>query len=153
MVFQRFNLFPHMTALGNVVEAPIRVRKVSKELALDEGRALLSRVGLSDKCDAYPAQLSGGQQQRVAIARSLVNDPAIVLADEPTGNLDSRTSEDVMSVFQTLNDEGKTIVLITHEPDIAEFARRVVTFRDGKIVADVPGKHRSASLAVAEVAS
>ena len=97
----------------------------------------LSRVGLKDRWDHTSAQLSGGQQQRVAIARSLVNEPAILLADEPTGNLDSKTSEEVMAIFQGLNDEGKTVVLITHEPDIAQFARRVVTFRDGRVLSDV----------------
>ena len=97
----------------------------------------LERVGLEERWDHTSAQLSGGQQQRVAIARSLVNDPAILLADEPTGNLDSKTSEEVMAIFQALNDEGKTVVLITHEPDIAEYARRIVTFRDGKILSDV----------------
>ena len=102
----------------------------------------LERVGLKDRWDHTSAQLSGGQQQRVAIARSLVNEPAILLADEPTGNLDSRTSEEVMAIFQALNDEGKTVVLITHEPDIAQFARRIVTFRDGKVLSDVAVQDR-----------
>jgi len=93
-------------------------------------------VGLAGREDHFPNQLSGGQQQRVAIARAMINDPAIVLADEPTGNLDSRTSEDVMAVFQELNARGKTIVLITHEPDIAQFARRIVVFKDGRVLSD-----------------
>jgi putative ABC transport system ATP-binding protein len=102
-------------------------------------------VGLAERWDHTPAQLSGGQQQRVAVARALVNDPAILLADEPTGNLDSKTSDEIMGVFQSLNEEGKTVVLITHEHDIAEYARRVVAFRDGRIVADeVVTKRRSA---------
>ena len=99
-------------------------------------KAALARVGLAGREDHYPSQLSGGQQQRVAIARALVTDPAIVLADEPTGNLDSRTSEEVIAIFQELNDAGKTVVLITHEPDIAQHAKRVVTVRDGRIQQD-----------------
>jgi putative ABC transport system ATP-binding protein len=143
-VFQSFNLLPRTTALENV-ELPLLYSR-AKSLAGDEmvkkARAALAKVGLADRWDHTSAQLSGGQQQRVAIARSLVNDPAIVLADEPTGNLDSKTSEDVMSVFQALNGEGRTIVLITHEQDIAQYASRVVTFRDGKVVSDVPVESR-----------
>jgi len=139
MVFQRFNLFPHKTALGNVVEAPIQVRGINRAAAEDAGRNLLARVGLADKYDVYPGKLSGGQQQRVAIARALVNNPSMLLADEPTGNLDTRTSLDVIGVFQRLNCEsGITIVLVTHEPDIAAFAGRVVTVRDGHILSDRP---------------
>jgi putative ABC transport system ATP-binding protein len=109
-------------------------------------------VGLAGREDHYPNQLSGGQQQRVAIARSMINDPAIILADEPTGNLDSRTSEDVMAVFQTLNRAGKTVVLITHEPDIAQFARRVVVFKDGKVLSDEPVEQKAAESAESVVA-
>jgi len=139
-VFQNFNLLPRTNALENV-ELPLLYSKKSK--LTDAGmksRALasLKRCGLEDRWDHTSAQLSGGQQQRVAIARSLVNDPAIILADEPTGNLDSKTSVEVMAIFQALNEEGKTIVLITHEPDISEHARRIVLFRDGKILSDAP---------------
>jgi putative ABC transport system ATP-binding protein len=108
-------------------------------------------VGLAGREDHYPNQLSGGQQQRVAIARSMINDPAIVLADEPTGNLDSRTSEDVMAVFQDLNRSGKTVLLITHEPDIARFARRVVVFKDGKVLTDDVVEQQTARSADAAV--
>jgi len=139
-VFQNFNLLARTSALENV-ELPLLYSKKSS-LTDDEvekkARHCLDRCGLADRWDHTPAQLSGGQQQRVAIARSLVNDPAILLADEPTGNLDSRTSEEVMAIFQALNEEGKTVVLITHEPDIAQFARRTVMFKDGKIVSDTP---------------
>ncbi|MEO8584606.1 MAG: ABC transporter ATP-binding protein [Acidobacteriota bacterium] len=138
-VFQNFNLLSRTSALENV-ELPLLYSKKSK-LTDEESRSramgCLERVGLKDRWDHTSAQLSGGQQQRVAIARSLVNEPAILLADEPTGNLDSKTSEEVMAIFQALNDEGKTVVLITHEPDIAQFARRIVTFRDGRILSDV----------------
>jgi putative ABC transport system ATP-binding protein len=137
-VFQSFNLLARTSALENV-ELPLlysRKHRLSDAEQLERARGALGKVGLADRWDHTPAQLSGGQQQRVAIARALVNDPAIVLADEPTGNLDSRTSDEVMGIFQALNGEGKTVVLITHEHDIAEYARRVVAFRDGRIVSD-----------------
>ncbi|MCL4806950.1 MAG: ABC transporter ATP-binding protein [Thermoanaerobaculia bacterium] len=137
-VFQSFNLLARTSALENV-ELPLlysRKHHLSDAEQLERARGALGKVGLADRWDHTPAQLSGGQQQRVAIARALVNDPAIVLADEPTGNLDSRTSDEVMGIFQALNEEGKTVVLITHEHDIAEYARRVVAFRDGRIVSD-----------------
>jgi putative ABC transport system ATP-binding protein len=139
-VFQSFNLLSRTNALENV-ELPLLYSKKSKtteEEARAKALSCLERVGLGDRWDHTSAQLSGGQQQRVAIARSLVNDPAILLADEPTGNLDSKTSVEVMAIFQELNDEGKTVVLITHEQDISEHAKRVVTFRDGKVLSDVP---------------
>jgi putative ABC transport system ATP-binding protein len=108
-------------------------------------------VGLAGREEHLPSQLSGGQQQRVAIARALINEPKLMLADEPTGNLDTKTSEEVMAVFQKLNDDGKTVVLITHEQDIAQFARRVVLFRDGKVLEDRPvTKQRKASFTAAE---
>ncbi len=138
-VFQNFNLLSRTTALENV-ELPLlyskRTKKMSDAEQRERAKECLARVGLAERWDHTSAQLSGGQQQRVAIARSLVNDPAILLADEPTGNLDSRTSEEVMVIFQKLNGEGRTVVLITHEPDIAAFAKRVVTFRDGKVLSD-----------------
>jgi len=143
-VFQNFNLLARTSALENV-ELPLlysRKHRLSDAEQLVKARECLGRVGLADRWDHTPAQLSGGQQQRVAIARALVNDPSIMLGDEPTGNLDSRTSDEVMGIFQALNEEGKTIVLITHEHDIAEYARRVVAFRDGRLVADEPVKAR-----------
>jgi putative ABC transport system ATP-binding protein len=138
-VFQNFNLLSRTTALENV-ELPLlysRKAHLTDEEARAQALRCLARVGLGDRWDHTSAQLSGGQQQRVAIARSLVNEPAILLADEPTGNLDSRTSEEVMAIFQALNEEGKTVVLITHEPDIAQHAKRIVTFRDGRVLSDV----------------
>ncbi|MFB3916193.1 MAG: ABC transporter ATP-binding protein [Terriglobales bacterium] len=134
-VFQGFNLLSRTTALENV-ELPTLYAKLSKEQRLAQARQALEMVGLGDRLDHFPSQLSGGQQQRVAVARALVNRPSILLADEPTGNLDSRTSVEIMQIFQDLNDQGLTIVLVTHEPDIAQFAKRMVVFRDGKIRRD-----------------
>ncbi len=138
-VFQSFNLLPRTSALENV-ELPLLYddKGFGADKRLELAEAAIAKVGLGGREDHYPSQLSGGQQQRVAIARALVTDPAIVLADEPTGNLDSHTSEEVMTVLQELNSAGKTVILITHEPDIAQFARRVVHMRDGKIVSDEP---------------
>jgi len=137
-VFQGFNLLRRTTALENV-ELPLIYAGVPAAERLRRSRAALAIVGLAYRAENHPSQLSGGQQQRVAIARALVNNPSMLLADEPTGNLDSRTTLDVMSVFQHLNREsGITIVLVTHEPDIAEFASRVVTVRDGRILSDQP---------------
>jgi putative ABC transport system ATP-binding protein len=134
-VFQGFNLLARTTALENV-ELPTLYAKLEAEERQRRAKQALEMVGLGERFDHFPSQLSGGQQQRVAIARALVNHPAILLADEPTGNLDSRTSVEIMSILQNLNDEGLTIVVVTHEPDIAEFARRVITFRDGKLRRD-----------------
>jgi putative ABC transport system ATP-binding protein len=136
-VFQSFNLLARTSAMENV-ELPLLYGELgwSKKERDDAARASLKRVGLGGREDHYPSQLSGGQQQRVAIARALVTNPAILLADEPTGNLDSRTSEEIMGIFQKLNDEGKTVVLITHEPDIAQHAKRIVAMRDGLIQKD-----------------
>jgi putative ABC transport system ATP-binding protein len=134
-VFQGFNLLSRTSALENV-ELPLFYGPTSNKVRKVKATEALERVGLGDRIHHYPNQLSGGQQQRVAIARSLVNDPSIILADEPTGNLDSRTSVEVMGIFQELNNNGITIILVTHEPDIAQFARRHIVFRDGKIRAD-----------------
>jgi putative ABC transport system ATP-binding protein len=131
-VFQGFNLLARTTALENV-ELPTLYAKIDLEERQKRAKEALKMVGLGDRLDHFPSQLSGGQQQRVAIARALVNHPSILLADEPTGNLDSRTSIEIMSILQALNDEGLTIVLVTHEPDIAQYAKRVITFRDGKV--------------------
>jgi len=138
-VFQSFNLLARTSALENV-ELPLIYSSNghrSKD-RVERARKCLEIVGLAGREEHLPSQLSGGQQQRVAIARALINEPKLMLADEPTGNLDTRTSEEVMAVFQKLNEAGKTVVLITHEQDIAEFARRVVVFRDGKVVEDRP---------------
>src|SRR5437762_3212208 len=134
-VFQGFNLLSRTTALENV-ELPTLYAKLAKEERLARATNALKMVGLGDRLDHFPSQLSGGQQQRVAIARALVNKPSILLADEPTGNLDSRTSVEIMQIFQDLNDEGLTIVLVTHEPDIAQYAKCIIVFRDGKIRRD-----------------
>ncbi len=134
-VFQGFNLLSRTSALENV-ELPLFYGPTSNKVRKVKAMESLERVGLGDRVHHYPNQLSGGQQQRVAIARSLVNDPSIILADEPTGNLDSRTSVEVMGIFQDLNENGITVVLVTHEPDIADFAKRHIVFRDGRIRAD-----------------
>jgi putative ABC transport system ATP-binding protein len=140
-VFQGFNLLSRTTALENV-ELPTLYAQISKEEGRKRAIEALKLVGLGDRMEHFPSQLSGGQQQRVAIARGLVNRPAILLADEPTGNLDSRTSVEILEVFQKLNDDGLTIVLVTHEPDIAEFAKRGINFRDGTIRRDELVKNR-----------
>jgi putative ABC transport system ATP-binding protein len=140
-VFQGFNLLSRTTALENV-ELPTLYAHISKEEGQQRSRDALNLVGLGDRMEHYPSQLSGGQQQRVAIARALVNRPSILLADEPTGNLDSRTSVEIMEVFQKLNQDGLTIVLVTHEPDVAQFAKRAIHFRDGKIRRDEPIQNR-----------
>ncbi|MDX2439014.1 MAG: ABC transporter ATP-binding protein [Desulfobacterales bacterium] len=141
-VFQGFNLLPRTTALENV-QLPLIYRR-GKQINNPGKKAeeALDMVGLSKRIHHEPNQLSGGQQQRVAIARALVTDPAIILADEPSGNLDSRTTEEILSLFQKLNDEGITMVLVTHEMDVAEHAKRVIDMRDGRIINDYEIAHR-----------
>lgn len=134
-VFQGFNLLPRTTALENV-ELPLVYAGVSAAERHQRATAALERVGLGERVNHTSAQLSGGQQQRVAIARALVNEPAVILADEPTGNLDTTTTQEIMQLFTDLNQQGITIVMITHEPEVAEYASRRITFRDGSIISD-----------------
>lgn len=136
LVFQSFNLFPHFSVIKNITDAPIHVQGKSREQAVEEGMALLRQMGLEDKADAYPCQLSGGQCQRVAIARALANEPPLILADEPTGNLDTAASQEIMELFAKLHDGGTTVVVVTHEEDIAAFTGRIIRFRDGQIISD-----------------
>jgi putative ABC transport system ATP-binding protein len=149
-VFQQFNLLPRTTALENV-ELPLMYANVPAQERHARALGKLQLVGLDERADHQPSQLSGGQQQRVAIARALVNDPALILADEPTGALDSRTSVEIMALLQALNRDGMTIVLVTHEHDIADFAARLVHFRDGRVVADERRAPRSAAASLAEL--
>jgi putative ABC transport system ATP-binding protein len=151
-VFQSFNLLARTTALENV-ELPLfyrRREKDEKKLPVSERMeravAALGEVGLSQRMDHFPSQLSGGQQQRVAIARAMVNDPAFILADEPTGNLDTGMTLEIMGLFQQLNDRGKTIIMVTHEPELASYTKRIITLRDGQLVSDVPVSGRKNAL-------
>jgi putative ABC transport system ATP-binding protein len=146
-VFQGFNLLARTTALENT-ELPTLYTKIDKAERGKRAAEALAMVGLADRAQHFPSQMSGGQQQRVAVARALVNRPSILLADEPTGNLDSRTSVEIMEILQNLNDRGLTIVLVTHEHDIAHFAKRVLVFRDGKIRKDDPVVNRPAATEV-----
>ena len=134
-VFQGFNLLARTTAIENV-ELPMIYGKVSSSARRKKALRALAMVGLADRANHFNNQLSGGEQQRVAIARALVNDPALILADEPTGNLDSKTTDEIMGIFRELNDKGITIILVTHESNVAAYARRVVTFLDGRIISD-----------------
>ncbi len=142
MVFQRFNLFPHMTALENIIEAPVRVRKVPKPQAVRDAEALLARVGLADKRDTYPGKLSGGQQQRVAIARALAMKPALMLFDEATSALDPETIGEVLQVMQELAQDGMTMIVVTHEMGFArEAADRVVMMDEGCVIEEGTPDH------------
>lgn len=140
-VFQSFNLLPKLTITENV-ELPMMYAGIKPRERRERAVDALIRVGLGNRIKHTPNEISGGQRQRVAIARALVNNPAIILADEPTGNLDSKSSAEIMNIFQGLNNEGVTIVMVTHEPDIAEFTKRRVVFRDGIIIDDAPIQNR-----------
>jgi putative ABC transport system ATP-binding protein len=147
-VFQSFNLLPRLSAVQNV-ELPLIYAGVPTRERNERAQEALARVGLSHRMHHRPKELSGGQQQRVAIARALVNRPSLILADEPTGNLDSQASAEVMALFQELHRNGITVVLVTHEPDIAEYTERIITFRDGKVIADEPILQKQAGEKVA----
>ncbi|QJW46445.1 ABC transporter ATP-binding protein [bacterium BFN5] len=134
-VFQNFNLLPRMSALQNVA-LPLVYSGTDKQTRIQLATRALTMVGLGNRMDHKPNEMSGGQRQRVAIARALVNDPSIIMADEPTGNLDTKSGEEIMSIFNELNSQGRTVILVTHEPDIAEHARRIIQVRDGLIVRD-----------------
>ena len=134
-VFQSFNLIPRTSALKNV-ELPLLYAGKSKKERKARAEKLLERVGLADRMDHMPNELSGGQKQRVAIARALANNPPIILADEPTGNLDSKSTEEIMAIFKELNDEGVTIIIVSHEEDIAKHCKRIIVFKDGRLIKD-----------------
>lgn len=144
-VFQQFNLLPRADARANV-ELPMLYAALPREERRRRCDAALARVGLSDRADHKPTELSGGQQQRVAIARAIVNNPKILLADEPTGALDSRTAREILALFQALNHEGVTVILVTHDEEVAAHARRVIRFRDGRIVGDTRQEPKEALL-------
>ena len=141
-VFQTFNLISRTSSLKNV-ELPMIYAKKNASYREERAKFLLEQVGLSDRLHHVPNELSGGQRQRVAIARALANDPPIIFADEPTGNLDSKSSVEIMQIFTRLNDEGKTVIVVTHEPDIAAYTKRIITFRDGHIMSDVINENRT----------
>ena len=139
-VFQQFNLLPRTSAMDNVA-LPLLYSNVPEREWAARAKQCLMQVGLGQRLDHQPSQLSGGQQQRVAIARALVNNPMLILADEPTGALDTKTSDEIMELFTSLNANGKTIVLVTHEPEIADYAKRKLVFRDGELVEDIRNGH------------
>lgn len=141
-IFQQYNLLPKLNLLENV-ELPLIYRGMTPKQREEKARLALERVGLADRANKMPSQLSGGQQQRVSIARALAGDPPVILADEPTGALDSKTGRDVLDFITKLNNEGTTIVLITHDMSIAEEAKRIVRIQDGKIISDAPGRGRA----------
>ncbi|MBN1619537.1 ABC transporter ATP-binding protein [candidate division WOR-3 bacterium] len=139
-IFQNFNLLPRTTALDNIELPLLYASGITRRERHEKARNSLELVSLSDRHKHHPNQLSGGQQQRVAIARALVTDPLVILADEPTGNLDTATSKDIMNIFKSLNNSGKTILLVTHETDIAAYAKRKILLRDGKIIQDTQSR-------------
>ncbi|BDS10307.1 ABC transporter ATP-binding protein [Aureispira anguillae] len=139
-VFQTFNLIPRLSSLENVA-LPLVYSGMKKSERLAKAQKVLESVGLGDRVDHKPNELSGGQRQRVAVARALVNDPSIILADEPTGNLDSKTSIEIMALFEKIHNNGNTVILVTHEPDIAEHAHRIIRLKDGLIESDIQNEH------------
>lgn len=143
-VFQSFNLLPKLSALENV-ELPMAYAGASKNHRHEKAMDALTKVGLEKRVLHKPNELSGGQRQRVAIARALVNSPSIIMADEPTGNLDSKSTFEIMGIFQKLNDEGVTVVMVTHEPDVAQYTKRIVVFKDGELISDKPVENRAFS--------
>lgn len=149
-VFQQFNLLPRTSAQENV-ELPLLYSNVPAPERKERAAKRLQQVGLGERMDHTPAELSGGQQQRVAIARGLVNNPSLILADEPTGALDSRTSVEIMALLQQLSHEGMTIVIVTHESEIAAFASRIITFRDGQVISDEPNEPKDAEAELARM--
>ena len=134
-VFQNFNLLSKLTAQANVA-LPLIYAGVSEEERMERAKKALEAVGLGDRLDHKPMEMSGGQRQRVAIARALINDPPVIMADEPTGNLDTKSSYEIMEIFKKMNEQGKTVIMVTHEPDIAAYTKRILVMRDGKLVSD-----------------